>query len=60
MDQEQLQRPQQQLHGIPYPPAGKAVVRDSKEPHHRMIVFGAESWTQFVRAYRVGALASSG
>nr|WP_256925381.1 hypothetical protein [Streptomyces sp. Amel2xC10] len=25
-----------------------------------MIVFGAESWTQFVRAYRVGALASSG
>ncbi|MFG2370555.1 DUF397 domain-containing protein [Streptomyces sp. NPDC048504] len=57
MDQEQLQRPQQQLHGIPHPPPlGKAVVRDSKDPHRRMIVFHTEAWAPFVHAYRTGGL----
>ncbi|GHE02959.1 DUF397 domain-containing protein [Streptomyces alanosinicus] len=37
------------------PPLGKAVVRDSKDPHRRMIVFRAETWTQFVHTYRSGA-----
>ncbi|MEU7582000.1 DUF397 domain-containing protein [Streptomyces sp. NPDC041068] len=31
------------------PPPGKAIVRDSKDPHVRLIVFRASSWTSFVR-----------
>lgn len=55
MGQEQLQRARQQLHGIPHPPPlGKAVVRDSKDPQERVIVFRATSWALFVHAYRAG------
>ncbi|MFA3877099.1 DUF397 domain-containing protein [Streptomyces sp. MMCC 100] len=36
------------------PPLGKAVVRDSKDPQERVIVFRATSWALFVHAYRAG------
>ncbi|NNN31013.1 DUF397 domain-containing protein [Streptomyces sp. S3(2020)] len=35
---------------------GKAVVRDSKDPQQRVIVFRATSWAPFIRAWRAGNL----
>ncbi|WP_442810037.1 DUF397 domain-containing protein [Streptomyces sp. W16] len=37
---------------------GKAVVRDSKDPQRRVIVFRAASWTPFMHAYHTGELAT--